>query len=161
MQKAEALVRLLSSPKPRIRTGILELPPALIGQEAHIAVRLKAGHQDFRAWKLERVPEGRKSLTLTWETLVDDLRQVIAKPGIPGYCVLVSNLDILLAALRYSERERFWDFIRCTFRYPRGLLLSLPGQAPHLLPHNERQCWLECHRLAALEGEVAYEHTAG
>ncbi len=142
------LVALLARQELRIRTGVLELPVELLGSEDNLAVSLGVGHWDLCAWKVDTSPVDRTHLGLSWEVIIHDLGTLVSDISVPGYCVWISGLDVLLAAIPFADRKRLWDFIRSTFRQPRGLLLSMPRNAVRLLPEDERSLWLEYGRLS-------------
>jgi hypothetical protein len=144
----QALADLLGSNELRIRTGILEVPIELLGNENDLAVTLSIGFLDFCVWKVNRTPVNRSHLALTWQGITEDLVSVLSDMSLPGYCVWVAGLDVLLSAVSFDDRKQFWAFIRSTFRQSRGLLLSVPRQAAHLLPEEERKLWIEYGRLA-------------
>src|ERR1017187_10312037 len=143
-----ALVGLLAKPELRIRTGILEIPACCLGKETDLAVHLGVGCRDLREWKVGRTPSDRKFVGLRWESLVQDIAAVLSDSTVPGYCVWVASVDIFLAGLPFRDRERFWGFMRNTFRQSRGLVLSMPLGALNLLPEAERKLWMEFGRLS-------------
>jgi len=142
------LVELLARNELRIRTGILELPVEALGTESDLAVGLGVGYRDICAWKVDRIPAGRTRVGLRWEGITQDLVSLLADSSLPGYCVWVSSLDVLLAGVPFADRQRLWNFMRGTFRQSRGLLLSMPVGATHLLPEGERALWIEYGRLS-------------
>ena len=143
-----ALVELLARNELRIRTGVLEVSIGTIGKEIDLAVSLGVGFCDICAWKIDRTPAARTRLGLSWEIIIQDLVSLLSDLSLPGYCVWVSGIDVLLAALPYDDRRHFWEFMRGTFRQSRGLLLSMPLGAAHLLPDGERALWIEYGRLS-------------
>lgn len=144
----EQLVSLLRQTELRIRTGVVELPRNRLSRQTDLAVSYGVGYNDICAWKCAHVPTGRTHLGIRREDLAEDLSAVLSDLSVPGYCVWVSGLDILLARLPYSEREHFWQFMRSTFRPPRGLIISLPASATNILPDHERSLWRDFGRLA-------------
>lgn len=147
-----ALARLLCGEELRIRTGILLLGGSWLGREGELGARLNIGYQDLGQRTLEGVPSGRRFLGNTQNRLIADLSAVLADPRVPGRCVLVSNVDLFLAGLPPADHHRFWDFMRVTFRRARGLMLSFPSVATHLLPLGERDRWEEVGRIVVWEG---------
>lgn len=145
---ARQLTNLLSGQELRIRTGILELPIDLIGRERDLAVELNVGHSDLCSWKIELMLPGRTRIGLWWEGLANDIARLVSDVSFPGYCIWISALDVFLSGIPHPDRARFWQFMRLNFRPPRGLLLSIPAGAKHLLPETERSAWLEIGRLA-------------
>jgi len=148
-----SLVEQLRSVELRIRTGILIVPHSWLGQEDDIAAHLGISCQDLCVWILDRVPKGRKTLGIKVEEIIENLTQILNKPELIGSCILVSNSDFLLAGLSYDDRLRFWDFIRCSFRREKGLLLSFPQEATNLLPIHELKNWSSLERLAIWKDE--------
>ena len=144
----QQLVQLLASQELRIRTGILELPIKLLGAEANLAVELGVGYQNICDWKASRIPPDQFHLGLSWEVIISDLAEALLDKTLPGYCVWLSGIDVLLASIPFDDRKRFWDFVRGTFRRPRGLLLSLPERAVRVLPESERASWIQFDRLS-------------
>jgi hypothetical protein len=144
------LVSLLKQTELRTRTGIVELPTRRMAGQADIAVLFGVGFCDMCAWKCARIPSARTHLGIRREDITDDLHAVLADLSIPGYCVWVSGLDVFLARIPYSEREHFWQFMRSTFRPPRGLIISLPVSATNILPDEERLLWRRFGRLSEL-----------
>ena len=146
----EQLVGLLGETELRIRTGLVEIPHHRLGKESDLAVTLGVGYCDICAWKCARVPIGRTHLGIRREDIAGDLTAILSDLSVPGNCVWVSGLDVLLARLSYAEREQFWQFVRLTFRPARGLLISMPVSATNLLPDEERLIWHSFGRLAQL-----------
>ena len=97
-----ALVDLLGRRELRIRTGILELPVETIGNESNLAVGLGVGWRDICAWKLSVTPGDRTHLGLSWEMMTQDLVSLLSDLSLPGHCVWVTNLDVLLAAIAFD-----------------------------------------------------------
>ena len=144
----KALVSLLAGQDLSRRTGILEIPITSLGTEGDIAVGLNVGHCDICRWKVSIMQPDRKRLGLRWDGIVTDLESLIADLSIPGYCVWISSVDVLLAGIPHANRSHFWEFMRIAFRPPRGLLMSMPEKATHLLSNEERELWSEYGRLS-------------
>ncbi len=147
----EELVRLLQRPVLRIRTGVVLLPAGLLGREPELATRLGLQAVDWRDRKLKKLSPESRYLALSSEKLLEDLREIVEDSSLPGSCLWVYNADLLLSALQYGERERFWSFLRLNFKQFRGLLLSLPERATHLFSSVERDSWHQDNRLAEWE----------
>jgi hypothetical protein len=147
----QSLADLLARQELRIRTGVLELPVTALGIEAQLAVGLDVGHSDICSWLVDRAPLGRLRLGLRWEGIVRHLETLLLNLALPGKCIWISGIDVLLAGIAHDDRSRFWQFMRSTFRPSRGLLLSMPEEATHLLSSDERALWLEYGRLSRLE----------
>jgi hypothetical protein len=144
----QKLVNLLATNELRIRTGILEVPVEALGSENNIAVALGVGFRDICAWKVSRTPSDREHLAITWQSIIEDLVSSVTDISLPGFCIWVSGVDVLLAAIPFEDRKQFWSFIRTTFRHSRGLILSVPRMAAHLFPEDERAQWINYCRLS-------------
>jgi hypothetical protein len=144
----QSLASLLAGQDLSRRTGILELPLTSLGLEGDFAVGLNVGHCDICSWKVDQVGAGRTRIGLRWDRIVSDLESLTADLSIPGYCIWISSVDVLLAGIPHSDRSRFWEFMRIAFRPPRGLLLSIPEKATHILSSEERELWFEYGRLS-------------
>jgi hypothetical protein len=144
----KTLVSLLAGQDLSRRTGIIELPIKSLGIEGDIAVGLNAGHFDICKLKVNQAQPGRTRLGLRWDGIVNDLESPMADLSIPGYCVWISSVDVLLAGIPHSDRLHFWEFMRLAFRPPRGLLMSMPEKATHILSNEERTLWVEYGRLS-------------
>lgn len=156
------LARRLREGLVRLRTGVALLSPSWLGREEEVAARCGLESPlDLPTWVLERVPPGRTRLGLDWQVLVRDHLDVIAGASQPpGRCLLLANVDVLVAALRDEERRRLWGFLRETYRPQRGLMLCLPEPAAHLFPPDERAAWTAGERLTIVgrtgDGDDAY-----
>jgi hypothetical protein len=146
------LARLLRQRVLRARTGIVLLPLDMLGHEPELAARLDIGTVDWREWKLNRLRSDSRYLGLSSEIVLRDLQNIVEDVDLIGNCLWIYNADLLLAALRYDERLRFWTFLHSTFKPHRGLLFSLSTQASNLLPMEERKTWEKDERLAIWEG---------
>jgi hypothetical protein len=102
------LADLLAHNELRIRTGILELPIKLVGGEVDLAVALGVGHRDICDWLITRTPDTRLHLGLSYESIIRDLAVLLSDMSLPGYCIWVSGLDVLLAAIPFDDRKRLW-----------------------------------------------------
>lgn len=149
------LVRQLSGWRLQHRTGVLLLPREELGREHLLAARLGIEAVDLRVWALERLPPDQRILDLTWSKLSWEYLQAIAEAPLPGRCILVSNVDLLVAALRIEQRREYWRYLRGTLRPERGLLLAVPAGADHILTPDERQQWEVLGRLAIWNGDAS------
>jgi hypothetical protein len=150
---ATCLVEQLRGIQLRIRTGLLILPSIWLGRESDIATLLGIDCQDLCRWILEKTPKGRKIIGLKVENIIENLTLILNENILIGSCVLVSNIDYILAGLSYSDRIRFWDFMRNSFRRDRGLIISFPIDSTNLLPVEEFSKWEDLERLAIWEVE--------
>jgi len=150
---SKELSKLLRTKELRFRTGILLLSRAWFSRESEVSAYLEVEHVDLKKWKLNSIPLDRRYLDIRWETLVEDLSEIVNDIKIYGQCILISNVDLFVAALSFDDRLRFWDFMRRTFRRPRGLIISFPAGVPHLLQDDERHQWEISGRIASwMEG---------
>jgi hypothetical protein len=148
---AHSLVALLGRTELRIRTGVLEIPPNDLGLEREMAIALGTGYCNLCERRLARASDGRRTLDMGWERIVADIEDALTCRDILGSCLLVSGLDVLLAATDFENRKDFWNFMWGTFRGGRGLMLSLPTGATNLFPEVLRKTWEENDRLYALQ----------
>ena len=156
-QSATSLINLLRSKELTIRTGLLLLPPYALGHEAEVAAHFGLGHQDICAWILGNTPTGRNTLGLSSELILDVLTEVVSDVAIPGRCILISNVDLLLAGIDDQDKVHFWNFYRNSFRRERGVVLCFPEKAFNLLPIEERKSWEAIERIATWTGEDGNE----
>lgn len=147
--KPSELVLFLRRPGLRVRTGIWLLPPYLVGQEPNEAARLGTIAVDLRCVLLESLPSGARFVPLDTDRILQ-LLDTISYRKDQGDCVLVYNLDLLLARLTHQQRVDVWQFIFTGFAYrPCALLLSMPATASSLLPAGEiLHYWKQGKRLA-------------
>lgn len=143
------LIELLSGLTLTVRTGLWLTPTRLLGQEQDAAARLGIDAVDLRTPIKPRLPAGTRFLALSTQTLVTALDDV-CKQKDGSECLLVFNLDLLLARLPRQERLDFWRFMFSGFPHrSRGLLLQMPRIAEHLLPPNQMlDAWRHDGRLA-------------
>jgi hypothetical protein len=117
-----------------VRTGLWLVPSTFFGQEQDEAARLGIDAVDVRLPILARLPAGTRFLGLTEASVLEAL-DVICQQKDGGDCVLVYNLDLLLAKLPRQDRVEFWHYLYRGFPHrSRGLLIVMPSQATHLLP---------------------------
>ncbi|MBV5327604.1 MAG: hypothetical protein JZU65_08180 [Chlorobium sp.] len=145
------LVKTLKSDQLGIRTGVLLLSDEYHNLEAEIAVYLGIGHKNICSKILEQTPLNKKLLGINRTYIFDTLDEMVKDESIPGRCILISGIDILLAALTYEEVLHFWDFFRDHFRRARGILISFPKSARLLLPLDKLNRWNEIERIALWE----------
>lgn len=150
----QGMVDLLARNELRIRTGIVEVPLEVLGHEPDVAVHLGIGCRDICTFKASRIPSTRPHLAIRWQTVLEDLELLVSDLSLPGCCIWVSGVDVLLAAIPFPDRKSFWGYLRSTFRQSRGLLLSIPESAAHLLPADERSEWIKYDRLCTWTRET-------
>ena len=149
--KPSELVLFLRRPSLRVRTGILLVPTRLVGQEANEAARLGVMAVDVRSILLDTVPSGAKFVPLDTDRVLQLLNTISYRKD-QGDCVLIYNLDLLLARLTQQQRVDAWQFIFRGFgNRPCALLITMPATASSLLPAGEMlNYWKEGKRLAVL-----------
>lgn len=147
-QTPGSLVALLQGVTLRNRTGLLLLPSAWLGRESEAAVRLAIGYGDLQVAALASVAPGQKYLGLSWSGLIDGHISPLLRDSRPdGGCLLASNVDILLSALKPTDRGNFWRFLREDFRPSWGLILTLPETTRRLITDEEIGRWAADRRL--------------
>jgi len=131
------LVALLRGFTLTVRTGLWLATHAVFGKEQDEAARLSIDAIDLRIPILARLPEGTRFLGLSMAVIIDGLDMIChQKDG--SDCVLVYNLDLLIARLHRPERIEFWHYLYRGFPHrSRGLLLIMPRQAIYLLPTDD------------------------
>lgn len=134
----------------RVRTGIWLLPASRLPDAANEAARYNVPSRDLPRLVLAALPEGARVLGLTsggdLERLLDGLTDT---PD--ASCLLVLNLDLLLARLPLRDRQQVWDKLhRGLPRRRCALLLAMPVGAMELLPsESQLDAWTREGRLAA------------
>jgi hypothetical protein len=147
--KPAELVSFLRRPGLRVRTGIWLMSSHMIGHESNEGARLGVIVVDLRSLLLDSLPEGAQFVPLDADRVLQLLNTVSYRKD-QGDCVLVYNLDLLLARLTYQQRVDFWQFTFTGFAYrPCALLLGMPATASSLLPAGETlNYWKQGKRLA-------------
>ena len=133
----KSVIAQLRGPTLRVRTGLWLAPKEVINQAADYAARLGISCVDIRALLVAELPAGTRFTGLTPFRVVALLDSIC--DGSDGTdCVLVENLDLLLARLRLHERLEVWDHLRRAHAHRRrALLVLVPATAKHLLPPSE------------------------
>jgi hypothetical protein len=142
------LIALLSGPTLTVRTGLWLASIHSLNQIEDHAARLGIDARDLRVPIKGSLPEGTRFLGLTVNTLVEAL-DMLCKQFDGSNCLLVYNLDLLLARLHRQARLDFWQYVFRGFPHRgRGLLLVMPSHANHLLPSTQMQeAWRYDRRL--------------
>lgn len=125
------------------------MPPHVLGNEQNEAVPLGITAVDIRNELLNSQPSGAKFVPLDTDRVLQLLNTIAYRKN-QGDCVLVHNLDLLLARLTHMQRNDFWQFALTGFAYrPCALLLGMPATAVSLLPTGDTlNLWIEGGRLA-------------
>lgn len=133
-EEVEALVRRLTGGGLYVKTGMLLLPRRWLGREKEVAARLNLEHLDYQSWRVERLRPGERLLRYSADRLVAELDVICSEPHKVRH-LLLSNLDLPVAALSGEERRKFWAFLHSAFtKRPQGLLVAFPQAAEELLP---------------------------
>ncbi|WP_158679835.1 hypothetical protein [Deinococcus sp. NW-56] len=134
VSEAEALVRRLTGGGLYVKTGLLLLPRLWLGREKEVAARLNLGHLDYQTWRVERLRLGERRLRYSADRLIAELDAICTERH-EAHHLLLSNLDLPVAALSGEERRKFWTFLHSAFaKRPRALLATFPEAAEELLP---------------------------
>lgn len=143
------LVDLLQSAKLRVRTGLWLLPPTAVGQEVQEAARLRLDAVDAREPILAAVTEGQRFLGLD-ELRVLEAINSLSQQNDTTECLVVYNLDLLIARVGVEGRTPLWDLLYSGLPHrPRALLIAMPREATTLLPREDRlEAWRRDGRLA-------------
>jgi hypothetical protein len=144
------LVDLLQKKTLRIRTGMWIIPVSMLGTELDQAARLDIDAIDIRTPLLESLPEGTRYLGLNVDRILQLLQEV--SDQLPGSeCLLVYNLDLLLAKLPYKDIAYIWKHLYDSFPNRRhALLISMPETANHLMPEvTSLRLWNNDKRLSS------------
>lgn len=132
------------------RTGIWLIPANMLGKERDHAARLNLDAVDIRDPLLESLPEGTRFLGLSGDKVLQ-LLDHISNQSKGSSCLLVYNVDLLLARLRLQERDYVWSQLYNAFPHRNhALVIVMPEGADQLLPPlAPLKCWNNDKRLAA------------
>jgi hypothetical protein len=132
------------------RTGIWLMPVNMLGKEADHAARLNLDAIDIRTTLLESLPEGTHVLRLSGFKVLNLLDQICEHAN-GSNCLLVYNVDLLLARLHLQERIDVWNQLYNSFpHHKHALLFVMPEGANQLLPPLAAlKFWNNDKRLAA------------
>jgi len=146
----QEVIDLLKSSSLIYRTGIWLMPVTMLGNEPDYAARFNLDSVDIRSPLLESLPEGTRFLGLN-EDKVLELLDHISEHARGSSCILVYNVDLLLARLHLQERVYVWSQLYNAFPHRKhGLLAVMPEGANHLLPPIAAlKSWNSDKRLAA------------
>lgn len=130
----------------RVRTALWLLPVADLLQLTDTAARLGVHLADARQPLLDNVVSEQRFLGLGVRECVQAL-DALCRQEQATDCILVANFDLLVARLPYENRQDLWKTLYDGFPHrPRALLLTMPGDAAALLPH-ELETWNKDKRL--------------
>jgi hypothetical protein len=143
------LILLLRGHRLRVRTGLWLLPSDLLGHEADEAARLGIDAVDLRQTLLDELPQDTGFSGLDTACVIE-LLDNLCHSDRGSDCILMYNMDLLLARLRREERNEVWGLLYAGFSHrSRALLIVMPRGANTLLPATQSlQAWLRDGRLA-------------
>lgn len=129
-----ALIALLQQKALRNRTGLWLLAPQELSKEKELYARYNLDAIDIRTALLDTLPPTTSFLGLTSNSLLK-LFDTISNSSSGTECIVIYNLDLLMAKLKMTERASVWNHLFKSFPNRRhALLLTMPAQADHLLP---------------------------
>ncbi len=131
------LVEYLRRGTPRTRIGLWRLPLSRIGKEAELAISIGTQALDVSKYYYEHLPQGADFVRLSTPKVMTTLDEIASSIG-QSNCVLIYNLDLLLAALKTEERQQIWQDL--FNRFPnrlRAIIVMIPETAHHLLPDED------------------------
>lgn len=132
----------------RHRTALYLLPAAQLSRTAELAARWSIGHADVRTPLLATIAPDQRFLNLSEKRVIEALDALCHDPQ-AHECVLVANLDLLLAKLGKQGQERVWQTLLNGFPHrPRALLLAMPTAAPTLPSESLYAEWVADGRTA-------------
>jgi hypothetical protein len=131
------LVEFLRRGTPRTKVGLWRFPLSKIGKEAENAISLGAEAVDVSRYYYQHRPSGADFARLSAPQVFNTLDEIASSNGTSN-CVLIYNLDLLLAALKLEERHQIWKGLFNRFpNRPRSLIIAIPDTAKHLLPSED------------------------
>jgi len=147
--EAAELVTRLRGYSLRVRTGLWLLPVQLLQDMPNEAARLGIEAVDCARRLLAELPTDTRFVGLNSARIIE-LLDVICLQNQSGDCLLIFNLDLLVARLRQRERNEVWMHLYSSFSHrSRGLLIAMPQGANALLPGgNGLTAWRRDGRLA-------------
>ncbi len=143
------LVRFLRTGNARTNVGLWLVPPSLVGQEPDMAVRLSIAAHDAVSYYRSTLDPRAEHARLSASSLFDML-DGLAGSDLQSDCVLVYNMDLLLARLSKEDRDSVWRDLYSRFPNRRcGFVIAIPQHARSSLPADEMlRLWRESGRLA-------------
>lgn len=143
------VVKLLRRSSLRVRTGLWLIPATALGQEENEAARLGIDAIDLRQHLIALLPQNTGFAHLSSARVLELLDNTCNQP-VGSECILIYNLDLLLAGLKLQERQQVWRHLFQSFSHrSKALLLCMPQTATHLLPADEDlDGWRKDQRLA-------------
>jgi hypothetical protein len=134
LAKPLELVEYLRRHTMRSNVAVWRIPLSGVGFEADLAVQLGVELVDITQHYRSCLAQGTEFARLSASKLFDALDQIASSEGFSD-CVLVYNLDLLLAGLKEADREQIWqDLYNRLPNRKRALLITIPDTATHLFP---------------------------
>lgn len=129
-----SLVNFLRSKTSRTRVGLWRSPLDQIGKEAEIAAHLGIEALDISKYYLSGLASGAEFARLSSAKVIQTLDKVASSNGKKD-CVLIYNLDLLLAGIKVDERQQVWQNLFNHFpNRPRAIIIFISENASLLLP---------------------------
>jgi hypothetical protein len=129
-----SLVQFLRRKTSRSRVGLWRYPLNKIGKEYEIAVNLGVQALDISRYYLDQLPSGAEFARLSATKVIETLDSIASSIG-PSDCVLIYNLDLVLAGLKTEERQLIWQDLYNHFpNRLRAIIIIIPESALPLLP---------------------------
>lgn len=143
------IVEQLSGPTFAVRTGLWLAHRTVLLQPKDSAARLGIDAKDIREPIQAALPSGTRFLGLSTSGLIRALDTLCVAPS-GSNCLLIYNLDLLIARLYRQDRLEFWRTVFDGFPHrQRALLFLMPLGADHLIPLSQTlEAWRQDGRLA-------------
>ena len=146
--KLSALVSDIRNVAAHTKVGLWRMPVKSIGEETKTAILLGVQPLDISNYFLVNLPSGAEFARLSYSKIIQALDSVANAKG-PKDCVLIYNLDLLLAGVTVEDRAQVWKTLFNGFPHrPRALLIAVPETAEPLLPSEQLlEKWQAASRL--------------
>ena len=147
--EAADLVTRLRGYSLRVRTGLWLLPVQLLQDMPNEGARLGIEAVDCAWYLLAELPTDTRFVGVNSARIIELLDEIcLQNQG--GDCLLIFNLDLLVARLKQSERHEVWMHLYTSFSHRfRGLLIAMPQGTNALLPGGDwLAAWHRDERLA-------------
>ncbi len=130
----QKMIEQLEEPGLRVRTGLIVVPSSRLQRVRDLAARLNAAAEDVVEAVLKDIPDGASTANLSSSGIQDALDKISEKQS--GHRrVFVENLDLLLSAVKETERNEVWWFILNSMPYRRRVtVVVMPQEAKEILP---------------------------
>jgi hypothetical protein len=130
----DALVEYLRRRTGRTHVGLWLIPLKKIGHEEEIAIHLGVEALDVGKYLHDKLPLGADFVRLSTKKVLETLDSIASSIG-QYDCVLIYNMDLLLAGVSDEERHQIWQELYSRFsNRTRALLIAIPETATRLFP---------------------------